>query len=168
VRPAPLVLVAGALIAGGCGSGSGSLPGLGDSGKKASASTPAAVIRGWSDALRGGDIDRASGYFAVPSVVENGSPPVELHSLAEAKIFNRALPCGARYLRSTPHHGYVIAEFRLTDRTGPGAMRPCQGKGAKADVAFRITHGKIAEWRRAAGYPGEGPQDASPAGNNFT
>lgn len=165
MRAAPLVLIAGVLISG-CGGGSTGLPGL--PAKTTSADTPAAVIRGWSDALRGGDIDRASGYFAVPSLVENGSPPVELHSRGEAKSFNRALPCGARYVRSTPHHGYVIAEFRLTDRTGAGAVRPCGGKGDKADVAFRISHGKIDEWRRAAGYPGESPSSAPPAGNNFT
>jgi hypothetical protein len=123
VRFAPLILVAAALGAGGCGSGSKAVPGVGGSSSKASASAPAAVIRGWSDALRGGDIDRASGYFAVPSLVENGSPPVELNSVGEVKIFN---------------------------------------------VAFRITHGKIAEWRRAAGYPGEDPSSAPPAGNNFT
>jgi len=150
VRFAPLVLVAGALAAGGCGSGSNAVPGVGRSGTKTSASTPVAVIRGWSDALRGGDINRASGYFAVPSLVENGSPPLELHSVSEVKFFNRTLPCGAKYLRSIAHHGFVIAEFRLTDRTGEGAVRPCSGRGHKADVAFLITHGKIAEWRRAA------------------
>jgi len=167
-RAAPLVLAAGALLAG-CGGSGSSLPGLGAGTKTtAGGNTPAAVIRGWSDALRGGDIKRASGYFTVPSLVENGSPPIELHSRAQVDIFNKALPCGARYLRSTPHHGYVIAEFRLTDRTGPGAVRPCTGKGHKADVAFRIAGGKIAEWRRAAGYPGEGPPGNPPAGNNFT
>jgi hypothetical protein len=50
----------------------------------------------------------------------------------------------------------VIAEFRLTDRKGPGAVTPCQGKGAKASTAFRVVSGKIREWRRVSGFPDEG------------
>ena len=35
------------------------------------------VIDGWVTALRHGDVDAAAGYFAIPSVAENG--PVLLH-----------------------------------------------------------------------------------------
>ena len=38
------------------------------------------VIRGWTDAQRASDVDRATSYFAVPAVVQNGSPPEQLPS----------------------------------------------------------------------------------------
>ena len=57
----------------------------------------------------------------------------------------------------------MIAEFRLTNRAGPGAVRPCGGEGDKADVAFLIKGGKIPEWRRAGGLPGRERARASAA-----
>src|ERR687896_43382 len=34
-----------------------------------------AVIRGWADALRRGDVARANAYFRIPSRVSNGGAP---------------------------------------------------------------------------------------------
>ena len=42
---------------------------------------------------------RASRYFALPSVVSNGTPPIRLTSRADVRFFNRTLPCGATFSR---------------------------------------------------------------------
>jgi hypothetical protein len=119
------------------------------------AASPARVIGGWADALRAGDVARAGSFFVLPAVVSNGTPPLTVRTRTQLAAFNRALPCGARLLRTVRHHGYVIAEFKLVDRKGPGAISPCPGKGATAATAFRLVRGKIREWRRAAAFPGE-------------
>lgn len=111
-------------------------------------SRPADVIRAWADALRAGDVDRAVDQFALPAVVANGTGPLRLGARADIRAFNVALPCGARLLDTTVRDGYVVATFELTDRSGPGAVRPCDGRGARAATAFRIRGGKIREWRR--------------------
>ncbi len=165
-RALPLLL--GLVVLAGCG-GSKAIPVVQGSGPAAQRTgvyaAATAVIRGWSEALRHGRVAAAAGYFELPTVVENGTPPISLRSRAQVELFNKALPCGAKYVRSTRHHGYIIAEFLLTNRTGPGAVRPCTGKGNKADVAFRIAGGKIAEWRRTPAYPGEA-KPAPPTGTN--
>ena len=76
------------------------------------------VIRGWSDALRRGQVNRATDYFALPSVVQNTSPPVELEGAPDARAFNRSLPCGARLQRAYRIGGYTAAVFVLTERPG--------------------------------------------------
>src|SRR3981081_504891 len=45
---------------------------------------PAAVrvIRGWTDAQRASDVDRATSYFALPALVENGAAARQLPSRA--------------------------------------------------------------------------------------
>jgi hypothetical protein len=170
-RHAPeLVLTAVALLLGGCGGGASG----DDSGRSpartstAPAPPPAGspqarVIRAWSDTLRQGDIRGAARYFALPSVVSNGTPPLAVRTRDQAATFNRALPCGSRLLRTLPRGRYLVAVFRLTDRTGPGAQRPCSGRGAEAAVAFRIAAGHIREWRRVAAVPRRGaPIPAAP------
>lgn len=169
--PIAFVVLLGALPA--CGSGedstttvtgrSGTAPRSAPGGGKAD---PAAerVIRGWSDALRAGDVDRAAGYFAVPSVVQNGTPPVRLENRREVRAFNISLPCGAALVRAEAAGPYVAATFRLTDRPGGQCG---EGKGAMARTAFAIRNDKIAMWRRlpdegAAPAPGRPPAD-SPA-----
>ena len=52
---------------------------------------------------------------------------------------------------------FVVATFRLTERSGPGA-RPCDGAGNLAATAFLIEHRRIVEWLRAAG-PGRTPDN---------
>jgi hypothetical protein len=106
------------------------------------------VVRQWADSLRRGDVDAATNLFALPSKVANGTPLLTLKTRRQVRVFNTALPCGAKVLTVTAHHGYLIAEFRLTDRTGPGAIKSCPGKGNKAATAFKIAKGHIVEWRR--------------------
>ncbi len=157
-----------ALTAGGCGGAAA------HRGAPAAARTPApaatagvGVIRAWSQALARGDVAAAAAFFAVPSQVQiaTGEPAATVRSAAEARSVNLLLPCGAKLLDARPVGGYLDALFLLTTR--PGAA--CKGIGATARVAFVISAGKIAVWRRipdeagdaARGAPG-GPPGAVP------
>jgi hypothetical protein len=106
-----------------------------------------AVIRGWSSSLRHGDVARAARYFALPSVVANGTPQLRVQTRAQAEAFNRGLPCGAEVvsLERSVHH-FVVAQFRLTERPGPGSCG--SGAGGSAWTAFRIQRGHIVLWQR--------------------
>jgi hypothetical protein len=104
------------------------------------------VIRGWVDALRGGDVEAAAGFFAIPSTAENGPLTVQIHSEAEAVRFNESLPCGAELVRAEDSGDFTTATFRLTERPGPGVCGP--GTGELAETAFVIADGEILEWRR--------------------
>ena len=144
-RHAVLILLALVAVFAGCG-GSGSsttstapIPG----GAKP---TDVAVIKGWTDALRAGNIDAAAGYFALPSIAENGPILLHIHSEAEARNFNRTLPCGAVLIRAETAGEFTTATFRLTERPGPGVCGP--GSGTTAETSFVIHNGKIAQWRR--------------------
>jgi hypothetical protein len=103
------------------------------------------VIEGWVETLSKGDVEGAADYFALPSVAENGTPPVTLRSHADVIAFNRSLPCGARLVRARPLGRFIAATFRLTDRPG-GDCGP--GIGLLAHTAFVIRDGKIVQWRR--------------------
>ena len=105
------------------------------------------VIDAWSDALRKGDVDAAAGYFAIPSVAENG-PLLRLRDRDDVRLFNASLPCGAVLVRAESQGDFTTATFRLTERPGPGVCG--QGAGQEAETAFVIEDGKIAEWRRVA------------------
>jgi limonene-1,2-epoxide hydrolase len=107
-----------------------------------------AVIESWVDTLRRGDVAKAAAYFAIPSVVQNGGPPLRIGDRHSALLFNESLPCGARLVRAVRHYSFTIASFRLTERPGPG--RCGTGTGELAAVAFRLRDGKIVEWRRVA------------------
>jgi hypothetical protein len=106
-----------------------------------------AVIRGWTDNLRAGHVKRAARYFALPSVVANGTPLLTIRTRAQAEQFNRLLVCGAKVValeRAEEHR--VLATFRLTER--PGGF--CgDGTGHLAHTAFRIEGGRITQWLRA-------------------
>jgi hypothetical protein len=167
-----LLALCGLTLLAGCGGGGGGgdKPAAGaqtQTLRVAGAASPAdvEVVRQWADTLRHGNIAGATALFALPSKVTNGTPLLTLKTRRQVRVFNTALPCGARLLTVTAHHGYLIAVFRLTDRTGPGAIRPCQGKGNKAATAFKIAKGHIVEWRRVV-LPGEkgssGPAPGSP------
>ena len=106
------------------------------------------VVRQWADSLRQGDVAAAAKLFALPAKVANGTPLLTLKTRSQVRVFNTALPCGARLTTVSAHHGYLIAVFRLTDRSGPGAIKSCPGKGNRAATAFKIVKGHIAEWRR--------------------
>jgi hypothetical protein len=126
--------------------------------RKPAAAGDVAVIRGWADALRRGRLERAVRYFAIPSVVSNGTSPIELTSREDVRFFNRTLPCGAKVLHAEDTGAYVVATFRLTERPGPG--RCGSGVGGKASTAFLIRRHRIREWRRVV----EPPPEATPAG----
>jgi hypothetical protein len=104
------------------------------------------VIRGWTDALRAGDIDAAASFFALPSVAENGAVLIQISTEADARDFNNLLPCGAFLIGAQSVGEFTTAEFELTER--PGSTGCGVGVGVGASTAFVITDGKIAEWRR--------------------
>ena len=107
------------------------------------------VIRGWADALRAGRVKKAADFFAVPARVLDGTNPLrELPDRGAVREFNRGLPCGAQLVDTVRGQGwFVIATFRLTERSGPGA-RPCTGVGNRAKTAFLIEDKHIVQWLR--------------------
>jgi hypothetical protein len=153
-----------ALGAAACGGGDGddrdklTTPGVAEKrGNPAPSATPAPerdvdpaavrVVRAWADTLRRGDVRGAARYFALPSLVSNGTAPIKLTSRADVRFFNRTLPCGARVIGTEPaSHGFFIATFRLTERPGKG--RCGSGTGGTARTAFRIRHKHITDWLR--------------------
>jgi hypothetical protein len=105
------------------------------------------VVRDWADTLRAGNVRAAARYFALPSLVSNGTPPIKLETRAEAEFFNRTLPCGAKLIDTEPApHGFFIATFRLTERPGPGECGT--GTGETARTAFRVRDEHITDWLR--------------------
>ena len=138
--PVAVVLLAGLA---GCGDGGG--------GVAARDRSPEAVIRDWADTLRAGDARGAAGFFALPSVVSNGTPPIVLRTRSEVRRFNEELPCGARLLRTSSSAGFTTAVFRLTERPGPGVCGT--GTGMTARTTFVVRDGKIREWRRVEDSP---------------
>jgi hypothetical protein len=146
VRPIPaltLLAAALALTPAGCGDG-----------EQRAVRSPEQVVRGWADTLRAGDVRGAAEFFALPSVVSNGTPAFTLYTKAQARRFNEALPCGARVLRVSTTAGYTTATFRLTERPGPGTCG--QGTGQTARTTFVVRDGKIKEWRRVGDEPPPG------------
>jgi hypothetical protein len=137
--PLTAFAIAGLLASAGCGS-----------------ITDVSVIRQWSAALNAGDLNRAASYFALPAIVQNGTPPVRITTRAQARLFNELLPCGARLVRTSRHGVYIDATFRLTNRVGADCGA---GRGEIAATAFVIRDGKIAQWRRLPD-PGRQPPHA--------
>src|SRR5882672_2844896 len=102
-----LLCSAAAVLAAGCGGGGTkstpaqpSGPILEETGRPADRAA-VRVIRGWTDAQRTSDVDRATSYFALPAVVENGTAPEQLPNRAAVRAFNAGLPCGAVLLRTS-------------------------------------------------------------------
>lgn len=115
------------------------------------------VITGWIEALSEGDTEGAAGYFAIPSVAENG-PTLEIRSAADAVVFNESLPCGAELLSAETVGAFTTATFRLSERPGGDCGA---GSGGEASTSFVIEDGLIVEWRRVgAGAPEPGPAEA--------
>lgn len=104
------------------------------------------VIKGWADELRAGDVAAASKRFALPSVIQNGTPPLTLTSRAQVEAFNRSLPCGATLTEAVAVDRFTIATFKLTERPGPGECG--NGVGETAKTAFVVRRGLITQWRR--------------------
>jgi hypothetical protein len=104
------------------------------------------VIKGWADELRAGDVAAASERFAIPTVVQNGTPPLRLTSRDQIEAFNRSLPCGARLTEAVAVDRFTIATFKLTERPGAGECGSDAGETAK--TAFVVRKGLITQWRR--------------------
>ena len=103
------------------------LSGCGSSGKDDDTTIPGGadpgtvqVIRGWADELRAGDVTAASRRFALPTVVQNGTPTLRLTTRDEIEAFNQSLPCGATLTEAVSVDRFTIATFKLTERPGPG------------------------------------------------
>lgn len=187
MRLAEAVLVAALAGLAGCGSHTGSRPAAahGPGAGQAVAPVPSprfppgargpadkatlAVIRGWSDSLRRGDVRGAAHYFALPSLLINGpytadgEPKVTaIRTFAQAVSANATLPCGAVLVSAQRRGRYVNALFRLTDRPGQGGG--CgSGVGGTARTSFLIRGGRIVEWIRAPDQPGDnGGQGSRP------
>ena len=140
----PLVLVCATLAAcGGDDEATTSIPGGADP-------DAVAVIDDWARTLRAGDVDGAAGFFALPSVAQNG-PTLQINDIEDARLFNASLPCGAILEEAVDDGEFTIATFELTERPGPGTCG--SGTGADARTAFKIEDGKIVEWRRVADEP---------------
>jgi hypothetical protein len=103
------------------------------------------VIDGWVKTLSRGDVTGAAEFFALPSIAENGTPPLRLSTRRDAVAFNRSLPCGATLVRAQPDGELITATFRLTERPGGDCG---SGVGGMVRTSFRIEDGKITEWRR--------------------
>jgi hypothetical protein len=148
-------LAGGVLLAGGCG---GSL-------RPHRTTGAISVIKAWSSALRRGDVNGAAAYFALPSVFVNGSGPspvIRIHNLAQARLVNETLPCGAKFISAARAGRYVNALFALTSRPGPGGSDCGSGAGQTARVNFVISHGKIVAWIRAADAASPAPPPPAP------
>ena len=104
------------------------------------------VIRSWADELRAGNVEAASKRFAIPSVIQNGTPALRLTSRDEVEAFNRSLPCGAKLTEAVAVDRFTIATFELTERPGPGQCG--NGVGETAKTAFVVRKGLITQWRR--------------------
>jgi hypothetical protein len=111
-----------------------------------------AVIRGWADALRRGDVERAIAYWRTPAIAANGSQPFKLLTRRAVRQFNDGLACGARLESVERDAGYVLATFRLTERKGADVS--CgSGVGHRARTLFLLRGGKIVQWIRATDPP---------------
>ena len=118
------------------------------------------VIDDWANALREGDVEAAAELFAVPSVAQNGGPPLELESRKDVVVFNRSLPCGAELVRAEEQDRFTVATFELTERPGEGECGA--GAGVEARTAFVIEDGLITHWIRAADESDPVPPDTGP------
>jgi hypothetical protein len=119
------------------------------------------VIKGWADELRAGNVQIASQRFAIPTVVQNGTEPLQLTDRAQVEAFNQSLPCGAKLTEAVSSGKYTIATFVLTERPGPGQCG--KGTGETAKTAFVIHDNKITEWRRVVDRgPTTEPQSTAP------
>jgi hypothetical protein len=133
------------------------------------AAADVSVIRGWSDALRRGDLRAAARYFALPSVMINGTDAsgdalvIQISSRAQAQAANASLPCGAQLISADQRGRYVNALFRLTGRPGLGGSDCGTGVGETARTNFVIAHGLIVEWIRAPDDPGDNGGSTAPA-----
>jgi hypothetical protein len=148
-------------------SGVVALSGCGSSGKDSDTTIPGGanpdtigVIKRWADELRAGDVSAASERFAIPSVVQNGTPALRLTDRGEVEAFNRSLPCGAKLTEAFSSGKFTIATFELTERPGLGECG--NGVGETAKTAFVIRNGLITQWRRVVDIEQSAPANQGP------
>jgi hypothetical protein len=131
-----------------------------------------AVIRGWSTALRAGQLEAAARYFQLPSELINGVGSggelalIRIRTLQQAEAANETLPCGAKFISADQRGQYVNALFRLTGRRGPGGSSCGSGQAGTARTNFVISGGHIVEWIRAPDDPRD-HQTPEPSGPQF-
>jgi hypothetical protein len=146
--------IATTIVLAGCGGGDtgsdGSAPAIAGDADPADVH----VIDAWVTALRRGYVGAAAGFFAIPSVAQNGPLLLHIRSRDDARRFNASLPCGARLVGAETAGQFTTATFRLTERPGPGSCGP--GAGSLAKTSFVIRDGKIAQWRRVGSGSGGG------------
>jgi hypothetical protein len=118
------------------------------------------VIKGWANALLEGRIEKAAGFFALPSKVQNGTPVLTLSKPRETQAFNDALPCGATVTRTQRAGDFTLVTYKLTERPGGDCMGAA---GALAFGAIRVRDGKIVEWYRLPGTGGESKPPSLPS-----
>jgi hypothetical protein len=114
------------------------------------------VIRGWSEALRMGDIDRASSFWRLPAKIQNGTPVLTLRSRDDVRAFNLSLTCGAILTAAGKAKEFTILKMRLAQRRGADCGT---GVGKPARTAIRVQDDKIVEWYRLPNDP-QAPQSA--------
>ena len=122
--------------------------------------TEVSVIRGWADALRAGHIDQASKFFAIPTLVADGTNPLRrLGNRNAVKAFNRGLPCGAKLVGTRRGEAsFVIATFTLTERPGVGSCGT--GVNHLAATGFLIKGHHIVQWLRVPDPPQPDSEDS--------
>lgn len=109
------------------------------------------VIDDWATTLSEGDVEGAAEYWGLPSIAQNGTPPLDLDSRQDVINFNRALPCGAELVSAEEDGRFTVATFELIER--PGAGECGSGTGGTAKTAFVIEDGLITEWVRVVDKP---------------
>ena len=102
----------------------------------------------------------ASKRFAIPSVIQNGTPALRLTSRSQVEAFNQSLPCGATLTDAVAADRFTIATFKLTERPGPGECG--KGVGETAKTAFVVRKGLITQWRRVVNTGEEAPATQGP------
>jgi len=108
------------------------------------------VIRGWSEALRLGDIDSAASFWGLPAKIQNESPVLTLRSRDDVRAFNLSLTCGAILTAAGKAKEFTILKMRLAQRRGADCGT---GVGKPARTAIRVQDDKIVEWYRLPGDP---------------
>jgi hypothetical protein len=108
------------------------------------------VINAWLRALRHGDVERAAGYFALPSKFQNSTPVLIVRTKRERIAINLSLPCGAKARKMGGAGVYTIVTFVLTKRPGGNCGT---GVGGTARGAIRVERRHIKEWYRLPDKP---------------
>jgi len=120
-----------------------------------------AVVRAWASTLQRGDVAGAARFFALPSAVSNGTRPIALRTRAQARAFNRSLPCGADVISArAARDGFFVVTFRLTERPGGDCG---DGIGNTARAAFHVSDGLIDHWLRVEDLEGAPAAPGTPS-----